>query len=79
MPASGVPPLVTWKVLALTLTGSIDLLKITPGATLTPTLVAPLYGTALVTTGSVVSTVVPVYSYQWWRWQAHWWCFAGRW
>src|ERR1035438_4035645 len=41
LPARGVPPFVTWKVLLLTLTGSMALLKTTPGATLTPTFPAP--------------------------------------
>src|SRR5271157_749789 len=41
-PARGVPPLVTWKVLLLTLTGSMVLLMTTPGVTLTPTPFAPL-------------------------------------
>ena len=42
LPGSGVPPFVTWKLVLFTLTGSMALLKTTPGCTLTPTLVAPL-------------------------------------
>jgi len=56
VPASGVPALVIWKVPLLMLTGSIAFEKTTLGVTLTPTLPAPLYGTALTIVGVVLST-----------------------
>ena len=55
VPARGVAPLRTWKVVLLTLTGSTGLLMTTPGVALTATNVSPLNGTALRMTGSVES------------------------